>query len=80
MRKVGNILEINSKFDLWDIWRIKYAKIKTFTFRQKNIFWFESAKIGLHFYFAKSLEKNKKCRHFKRSFNRIFVSFSFVTT
>ena len=65
MRKVNNILEINNKFDLWDIWRIKYAKIKTFTFRQKKIFWFESVKIGLHFYFAKSSEKNKKCKHFK---------------
>ena len=35
-------------------------------------------KDGLHFCLANSLGKYKKCRHFKRSFNRSFASFFFV--
>ena len=72
---VGKFYELKDKFNLCDIWRIKHPKTKTFTFRQKPFFWFYSAKIGLQFCFAKSSEKNKKCLHFKRSFNRSFASF-----
>ena len=35
-RTVGKFLELEDKFDLCDIWRIKHPKTKTFTFRQKH--------------------------------------------
>ena len=35
-RTVGKFLELEDKFDLCDIWRIKHPKTKTFTFSQTD--------------------------------------------
>ena len=35
-RTVGKSLELQDKFDLCDIWRIKHPKTKTFTFTQNH--------------------------------------------
>ena len=76
-RTVGKFLELNDKFDLYDIWKIKHPKTKTFTFKQKYLSGFIQRRLDYIFVSQNLQEKSKNCRHVKRSFSRLFVSFLF---
>ena len=78
-RTVGQFLELKDKFDLCGIYvtlvlEKNILKLKPLLLG-KNIFLVLSSKDWITFLFRKTSGKNKKSRHFKRSFNSSFASF-----
>ena len=74
-RKLGKFLELKDKFDLFDIWRIKHPKTKTFTVRQKHFSGYIRRRLDYIFVEQNLPKKTRKYRHFKRSFGRSFAGF-----
>ena len=56
-RSINKLIELNEKFDLCDIWRIRNPKKRKYTFRQKHLSGksFHLTKSGKTFYLTKSL-------------------------
>ena len=58
-RMVGKFLELNDKFVLCDIRRIKHPKTKTFTFRQKHFSGFIPRRLHYIFVSQNLLERTR---------------------
>ena len=68
-------MELKDKFDLFDIWRIKHPKTKTFTVRQKHFSGYVRRRLDYIFVGQNLPKRTRKYRHFKHSFGRSFASF-----